>query len=164
MDEATAQMIIETTPEQVYRILSGYDRDLYVDTGNGYNCPLHHYFCDALMMEPDSVLVTMETVKLGYRGEGEFYHPLPQWMNDYQEAITGKNWQTTIGGCLDVLVTMYPEAAEVDEKEETEEMGLEECIAQLRANYGTDRDPIATAVYFLERYAAGLAYEKERNG
>jgi hypothetical protein len=165
MDEATAQTILDTTPEEVYRVLSGYDRDLYVDTGNGYNCPLHHYFCDALLMEPDDVKMDMEQVQLGFRGEGVFTHPLPGWMNDYQEAICSPPWPMTIGGCLDVLREMYPTVKEVDEEgDEPGEIGLEECIAQLRASYGTDRDPISTAVYYLERYAASLAYEKERNG
>jgi hypothetical protein len=108
----------------------------------------------------------MEQVQLGYRGEGEFWTPIPQWMIDYQEELS-ESQPMTIGACLELLVASHHEACLVVDEEddhEPKEMALEECIAQLRASYGTDRDPISTAVYYLERYAASLAYEKERNG
>jgi hypothetical protein len=166
MDEATAQMILDTTPEEVYRILRGYDRNLYVDPGNGFNCPLHHYFCDALMMEPDDVQVGMESIRLGYRGGGEFDHLLPQWMNDYQEALFAPPRSNTMGECLDVLANMYHEECLVvdeEEEDEPEEIGsVEECIAQLEASYGTDRDPVSSAIYYLQLYADSL--KKKGNG
>jgi hypothetical protein len=168
MDEATAQEIIDTKPEEVYRVLSGYDRDLHVDTGNGYNCPLHHYFCDALLMEPDDVKMDMEQVQLGFRGEGEFWTPIPQWMIDYQERITSQPWPFTMGACLDVLREMHPEVLEVDEEEGESEVSKEDrikeiraCIAELEATYGIDREPMATAVFYLGCFANRLEAEVE---
>jgi hypothetical protein len=157
-----AAAIINTTPEEVYRVLRGYDRSLFVDTGSPYNCPLHHYFCDSLLLEPDDVHVDMESVTLVFRGEGEFVYPLPQWMNDYQEMLSSPPFPMTIGECLDVLAKMYPEVLD-EEEEDDEEYTVEACIAALEDQYGADRDPISSTIYYLKQYAASLAYEEERN-
>jgi hypothetical protein len=166
MDDETREQIINTTPEAVYYVLRTYDRDLFVDPGNGFHCPLHHYFCHVFEMEPDDVKMEMYKVQLGYRGEGEFWCDLPVWTFLYQEAIMGEDWATTMGGCVDVLVKMYPEVLEVDEEEEGEPneiVSVEACIAELEATYGTDRDPVSSAIYYLQLYAASLAYDQERN-
>lgn len=41
---------------------------------------------------------------------------------------------------------------------------VEDVIGQLEAVYGTDRDPIQSAVYYLRCYQGTLDYEEERNG